>query len=82
MMPEVKSKEISNIYFAGDIVRTRHGSWSQEKAFVTGIEAANRLLGRSNNLGIIPMSMDEAHVKMARMIATKGNIGSIPFLKF
>jgi len=42
-MPDLKAKSVLNLYFAGDIVRTRHGSWSQEKAFVTGMQAANLL---------------------------------------
>jgi uncharacterized protein with NAD-binding domain and iron-sulfur cluster len=70
LMPEVKSKDISNVYFAGDIARTRHGSWSQEKAFVTGIEAANRLLGRSNNHGIIRFAPDEPHVQFGRAVVS------------
>ena len=27
-MPDVKSSALSNVHFAGDLVRTRHGSWS------------------------------------------------------
>jgi len=27
---------------SGDWIVTRHGSWSQEKAYVTGLEAANQ----------------------------------------
>ena len=40
-MPRVRAEGLANGYFAGDVVNTRHGSWSQEKAFVTGLEAAN-----------------------------------------
>ena len=47
-MPKVKSAALGNVFFAGDIVRTRHGSWSQEKAYVTGVEAANLILGRGS----------------------------------
>jgi uncharacterized protein with NAD-binding domain and iron-sulfur cluster len=71
LMPDVKSNDISNVYFAGDIVRTRHGSWSQEKAFVTGMEAANRLLDRANYHGIIPLSPDEPHVKLGRAFVAR-----------
>ena len=46
-MPDARSATVPNVYFAGDLVRTRHGSWSQEKACVTGVEAANLILGRS-----------------------------------
>ncbi|KAL7518190.1 hypothetical protein ACHAWX_003040 [Stephanocyclus meneghinianus] len=65
-MPQVQSKSIPNVFFCGDIVRSRHGSWSQEKAFVTGIEAANRILGRKGGYGIIPLAADEPHVSLGR----------------
>jgi len=65
-MPNLQSQSVSNMYFAGDIVRTRHGSWSQEKAFVTGVQAANLLLGRPRDQGIIPLAEDETHVKLGR----------------
>jgi uncharacterized protein with NAD-binding domain and iron-sulfur cluster len=66
LMPDVDSKEISNVYFAGDIAHTRHGSWSQEKAFVTGVEAANLVLRRPRDYGIISFANDEPHVKFGR----------------
>lgn len=65
-MPDLEAKSVLNLYFAGDIVRTRHGSWSQEKAFVTGIQAVNLLLNRPQDQGVIPVSEDENHVKLAR----------------
>lgn len=65
-MPDVKSEAFGNVYYAGDIVRTRHGSWSQEKAYVTGIEAANAILGRRGNENIIPLPKDELHVAAGR----------------
>jgi len=65
-MPDVRSSEIPNAYFAGDLVKTRHGSWSQEKAYVTGIEAANAILQRRPNHGIIPLDPDEFHVALGR----------------
>lgn len=65
-MPNVRSESIPNVYFCGDIVRTRHGSWSQEKAYVTGIEAANKMLGRSDGFGILPLEDDEPHVALGR----------------
>ena len=34
-MPDTRSDSIPNAFFCGDLVRSRHGSWSQEKAFVT-----------------------------------------------
>lgn len=65
-MPDVQSKSIPNVYFAGDLVRTRHGSWSQEKAYVSGIEAANAILQRRPNQDIIPLEADELHVSLGR----------------
>ena len=65
-MPDVKSNSIDNLYFAGDIVRTRHGSWSQEKAFVSGMEAANFVLEKERMDGIIPLGPDELHVRVGK----------------
>jgi len=65
-MPDVKSEAFANCYYAGDIVRTRHGSWSQEKAYVTGVEAANAILGNEADANIIPLSPDEPHVAAGR----------------
>uniref|UniRef100_A0A7S1NSP3 Amine oxidase domain-containing protein n=1 Tax=Eutreptiella gymnastica TaxID=73025 RepID=A0A7S1NSP3_9EUGL len=65
-MPDVQSEAMGNVFFVGDLVRTRHGSWSQEKAFVTGIEAANAILGRPLDHGVIPLGADEAHVAAGR----------------
>jgi len=65
-MPDSQSKAIPNAYFVGDLVRSRHGSWSQEKAYVTGIEAANLILDREKNEGIIPLAPDEPHVAAGR----------------
>ena len=65
-MPNVQSESITNAYFCGDIVRSRHGSWSQEKAYVTGMEAANKILGQKDGFGVIPLKPDEPHVKLGR----------------
>merc|ERR1711935_1270412 len=65
-MPDMRSSSIRNVYFAGDIVRTRHGSWSQEKAYVTGIEAANAIIDRNPKHGIIPLDPEEFHVTLGR----------------
>jgi uncharacterized protein with NAD-binding domain and iron-sulfur cluster len=65
-MPSVQSSSIPNVYFCGDIVKSRHGSWSQEKAYVTGIEAANKILGREDGHSIIPLGEDEPHVALGR----------------
>lgn len=76
-MPDAQSKAIPNTYFVGDIVRSRHGSWSQEKAYVTGIEAVNCILGRNFGDGIIPLSPNEFHVQVGRdaIAATKTIFG-------
>mmetsp|Transcript_1872 Transcript_1872/g.4253 ORF Transcript_1872/g.4253 Transcript_1872/m.4253 type:complete len:341 (+) Transcript_1872:714-1736(+) len=65
-MPDSESQALSNVYFAGDLVRTRHGSWSQEKAYVTGIEASNCIRGKSLSEGVIPLAKDEPHVALGR----------------
>lgn len=67
-MPDTKSRSVNNLFFAGDIVRSRHGSWSQEKAFVTGIEAANAIMGRAMDEGLLPMSADEPHVAFGKTV--------------
>ena len=69
-MPDAQSTSIPNVYFCGDLVRSRHGSWSQEKAFVTGVEAANLILGREDGSGIIPLPADEPHVSLGRVVLT------------
>lgn len=71
-MPDKQSSSIPNVYFCGDLVRSRHGSWSQEKAYVTGIEAANSILGRNEGHGIIPLPSDEAHVALGRTLLSTG----------
>ncbi len=62
---------IPNLFMSGDWVVTRHGSWSQEKAFVTGLEAANRVvaqLGKGEKAAVIPIEADEPHIQMMRNI--------------
>ena len=85
-MPDTRSSSISNAYFAGDLVKTRHGSWSQEKAFVTGIECANMILGKRKDAGIISLEKEEFHVGLGRKAVTifkelmGGNSGALPLL--
>ena len=69
-MPDAKSSSIANAFFCGDLVRSRHGSWSQEKAYVSGIEAANLILSRREGSGIIPLPNDEPHVVLGRTALT------------
>ena len=71
-MPDMKSEAFSNTYFVGDIVRSRHGSWSQEKAYVTGIETANSILGRPVETNVIPLEPDEPHVAFGRSMVSIG----------
>ena len=63
--------KIENLFMSGDWIVTNHGSWSQEKAFVTGLEAANGVIDRFNygrSANIIPVEPDEAHIQAMRMI--------------
>jgi uncharacterized protein with NAD-binding domain and iron-sulfur cluster len=69
LMPAVTS--IENVFMSGDWVVTRHGSWSQEKAYVTGLEAANIAMsyfGQGSTARIIPIEPDEPHIQFARTI--------------
>ncbi len=63
--------DIPNLYMSGDWIVTRHGSWSQEKAYVTGLEAANFVInqfGLGTEANIIPIEADEPHIQVARII--------------
>ncbi|MDX2256200.1 MAG: FAD-dependent oxidoreductase [Pseudanabaenaceae cyanobacterium bins.39] len=60
-----------NLYMSGDWVITNHGSWSQEKAYVTGLEAANLVmqqLSQGNMTQISPIEADEPHIQIARSL--------------
>ncbi|MGK7932240.1 MAG: FAD-dependent oxidoreductase [Microcystaceae cyanobacterium] len=64
---------IPNLYLSGDWVITNHGSWSQEKAYVTGLEAANLVIEQfkiGQKADIIPVEPDEPHIQFARQINT------------
>ncbi len=61
----------SNVFMSGDWIVTRHGSWSQEKAYVTGLEAANQVVrqfGSGQLADIVPIVPDEPHIQAARAI--------------
>ena len=63
--------DIPNLYMSGDWIVTRHGSWSQEKAYVTGLEAANLVakeFGMGIEANILPIEADEPHIQVARTI--------------
>ncbi len=69
MLPAKTS--FNNVFMSGDWITSRHGSWSQEKAYVTGLEAANLVvdyLGAGANANILPVEADEAHIQAARTI--------------
>ena len=56
---------------SGDWIITRHGSWSQEKAYVTGLEAANLVisqLGEGTYANVLPIEQDEAHIQTLRQV--------------
>lgn len=60
---------ITNLFMSGDWIVTGHGSWSQEKALVTGLEAANLIVdyfGIGQKAAIIPVEPDEPHIQIAR----------------
>ncbi|MEA5508728.1 FAD-dependent oxidoreductase [Crocosphaera sp. UHCC 0190] len=61
---------IPNLYLSGDWVITRHGSWSQEKAYVTGLEAANLVIEQLGGkpATIIPVEPDEPHIQIGRLL--------------
>lgn len=65
-----------NFFMAGDWIVTRHGSFSQEKAFVTGLEAANAVMDELHGHGkgperatILPIEADEPHIAVGRRLA-------------
>ncbi|HEY9749505.1 MAG TPA: FAD-dependent oxidoreductase [Allocoleopsis sp.] len=62
---------ICNVFMSGDWVVTRHGSWSQEKAYVTGLEAANLAIAqlkRGTPATILPVEPDEPHIQALRSL--------------
>lgn len=62
---------VANLLMSGDWIVNRHGSWSQEKAYVTGLEAANRVIDRAGvgrPASIVPVEADEPHIQVARSL--------------
>ncbi|KAK9788284.1 hypothetical protein WJX73_005739 [Symbiochloris irregularis] len=60
-----------NAFAAGDWIANTHGSFSQEKAYVTGLEAANhvvRACGQGRSAQVIPLEAEEGHVVGARRV--------------
>jgi hypothetical protein len=76
-LPQIESRALSNWFWAGDWVdRGGHRSWSQEKALVTGMQAAKaaarRVLGPGPSARVqVPLDVepDEPHVQAARAVA-------------
>ncbi|KAL2476944.1 15-cis-phytoene desaturase [Forsythia ovata] len=65
------STSFPNLYMAGDWITNRHGSWSQEKSYVTGLEAANRIidyLEEGTFAKILPVQEDEPHIQSLRSL--------------
>ncbi|KAI6701017.1 hypothetical protein NL676_015341 [Syzygium grande] len=63
------STSFPNLFMAGDWIINRHGSWSQEKSYVTGLEAANRVVDHleyGDFAKIIPVEEDEQHIQALR----------------
>ncbi|EEF41121.1 uncharacterized protein LOC8283661 isoform X2 [Ricinus communis] len=70
------STSFPNLFMAGDWIITRHGSWSQEKSYVTGLEAANRVvdfLEEGSFAKIIAVEEDEPHVQALRSVNRRFN---------
>jgi uncharacterized protein with NAD-binding domain and iron-sulfur cluster len=66
-----RHRRIANLFMSGDWIITRHGSWSQEKAYVTGLEAANQVIDRFRRgtaASILPVEPDEPHIQLARTV--------------
>lgn len=62
---------LKNVFMSGDWIVNRHGSWSQEKAYVTGLEAANQVIdsfGQGEKATIIPVEPDEPHILLGRSL--------------
>lgn len=62
---------LPNLFMSGDWIVTRHGSWSQEKAYVTGLEAANQVIAhcqRGQPAPILPVEPDEPHIQGLRSL--------------
>ncbi|WP_088239663.1 hydroxysqualene dehydroxylase [Calothrix rhizosoleniae] len=69
MLPAQTSFE--NVFMSGDWIANRHGSWAQEKAYVTGLEAANLAvdyLGGGKSANVLPVEADEPHIQVGRTI--------------
>ncbi|WVZ86703.1 hypothetical protein U9M48_033450 [Paspalum notatum var. saurae] len=78
------STSFPNLFLAGDWIVNRHGSFSKEKAYVTGLEAANRVVdyfGTGDFAKIIAVEGDEPHIETLRSLSRRTNEfkSQIPF---
>ncbi|KAG2573977.1 phytoene dehydrogenase-like isoform X1 [Panicum virgatum] len=81
------STSFPNLFIAGDWIVNRHGSFSKEKAYVTGLEAANRMVdyfGTGDFAKIIAVEGDEPHIETLRSLSRRANElkSQIPFSEF
>ncbi|TVU14912.1 hypothetical protein EJB05_38409, partial [Eragrostis curvula] len=70
------STSFPNLFLAGDWIVNRHGSFSKEKACVTGLEAANRVVdyfGIGDFAKIIAVEGDEPHIETLRSLNRRAN---------
>ncbi|KAG0526992.1 hypothetical protein BDA96_06G194000 [Sorghum bicolor] len=81
------STSFPNLFIAGDWIVNRHGSFSKEKAYVTGLEAANRVVDYFDTgdfAKIIAIEGDEPHIETLRSLNRRANElkSQIPFSEF
>ncbi|KAK6916744.1 Amine oxidase [Dillenia turbinata] len=81
------STSFPNLFMGGDWIVTRHGSWLQEKSYVTGLEAANRVvdfLEEGSFAKIIPVEEDEPHIQVLRSLNRNLNriLDELPWSKY
>ncbi|CAD6221457.1 unnamed protein product [Miscanthus lutarioriparius] len=81
------STSFPNLFIAGDWIVNRHGSFSKEKAYVTGLEAANRVVDYFDTgdfAKIIAVEGDEPHIETLRSLNRRLNElkSQIPFSEF
>ncbi|XP_030503098.2 uncharacterized protein LOC115718093 [Cannabis sativa] len=65
-----------NMFMAGDWIVNRHGSWAQEKSYVSGLESANLVvdyLEQGSFAKIIPVEEDEPHIEALRTLNRRIN---------
>uniref|UniRef100_A0A804MBZ0 Amine oxidase domain-containing protein n=1 Tax=Zea mays TaxID=4577 RepID=A0A804MBZ0_MAIZE len=81
------STSFPNLFIAGDWIVNRHGSFSKEKAYVTGLEAGNRVVDYfdiGDFAKIIAVEGDEPHIETLRSLNRRANElkSQIPFSEF